>query len=378
MLAELGQHVVEEGDAGLTPPRRCRPGRTPRGSRSRGCCARPAPSGRGGHGRVTSVLPGARRRTSRRAAAPYVYRRPLEGCLASPPCPTPLPRPSPARRPWPRRAVPGPGRPGSLHLVRLPTLTRSRPAGPVSRTSTPRSSRPSQTACGSANWPNSTKFASESATRKPRRRAAPQAVAFGSQPATLAAAHRRSPRAARRRLRERGQVVGQPDDLSPTKRGRPAGSRRAPGQRERLGQRARHHEPGGPRQQRHALGVPARRTRRTPRRPRRCRARPGTPPRSRQAAARCRSGCSARTGRPATGRHPGSRRRPGPDRCGSPPPGRRHPAGAVTVAIAGAWSRTARSRARSGPGRRRPAELLDDLVGAVGRPDLPPVSPCPR
>ncbi len=49
----------------------------------------------------------------------------------------------------------------------VPTLTRSQGAGPDSRMSTPRSSRPCQTACRSANSPNNTKLASESATENP-------------------------------------------------------------------------------------------------------------------------------------------------------------------------------------------------------------------
>src|SRR5581483_4619644 len=46
----------------------------------------------------------------------------------------------------------------------VPTLTRSHSGGPTSRISTPRSSSASQTPRRSPNRPNSTKFASESAT----------------------------------------------------------------------------------------------------------------------------------------------------------------------------------------------------------------------
>ena len=46
----------------------------------------------------------------------------------------------------------------------VPTLTRSQAAGPVSRISTPLSSSACQIACRSANSPNRTKLASESAT----------------------------------------------------------------------------------------------------------------------------------------------------------------------------------------------------------------------
>ena len=52
----------------------------------------------------------------------------------------------------------------------VPTDTRSHPSGPTSRIRTPRSSRPCQIACRSSNRPNSTKFASESATVSPRSR----------------------------------------------------------------------------------------------------------------------------------------------------------------------------------------------------------------
>lgn len=47
----------------------------------------------------------------------------------------------------------------------VPIDTRSQPSGPVSRIRTPRSSRRCHTACRSANTPNSTKFASESAAQ---------------------------------------------------------------------------------------------------------------------------------------------------------------------------------------------------------------------
>src|SRR6476659_4870888 len=46
--------------------------------------------------------------------------------------------------------------------------TRSQPSGPVSRINTPRSSRACHTACRSANRPNRTKLASDSATSSPR------------------------------------------------------------------------------------------------------------------------------------------------------------------------------------------------------------------
>ena len=49
----------------------------------------------------------------------------------------------------------------------VPIETRSQPSGPISRISTPRSSRPCQTACRSAYRPNSTKLASLSATSSP-------------------------------------------------------------------------------------------------------------------------------------------------------------------------------------------------------------------
>src|SRR5581483_5960567 len=49
----------------------------------------------------------------------------------------------------------------------VPIDTRSQPSGPVSRISTPRSSRPCHTACRSANVPKRTKFASESAACRP-------------------------------------------------------------------------------------------------------------------------------------------------------------------------------------------------------------------
>src|SRR5690606_4597057 len=50
----------------------------------------------------------------------------------------------------------------------VPIDTRSQPSGPVSRMSTPRSNNASQTECRSSNAPNSTKFASDSATSSGR------------------------------------------------------------------------------------------------------------------------------------------------------------------------------------------------------------------
>src|SRR5690606_29375846 len=49
----------------------------------------------------------------------------------------------------------------------VPMVVRSHAGGPTSRISTPRSSMPRKTAVRSGNSPNMTKFASESATRKP-------------------------------------------------------------------------------------------------------------------------------------------------------------------------------------------------------------------
>ena len=49
----------------------------------------------------------------------------------------------------------------------VPAVTRSQPGRPTSRTSTPCSSSACQTACASANRPNRTKLASESATSQP-------------------------------------------------------------------------------------------------------------------------------------------------------------------------------------------------------------------
>src|SRR6516225_4699343 len=50
----------------------------------------------------------------------------------------------------------------------VPTVTRSQRGGPTSRTSTPRSSSPCQTARRESHSPNSTQLASESATDRPR------------------------------------------------------------------------------------------------------------------------------------------------------------------------------------------------------------------
>src|SRR6476620_1826276 len=50
----------------------------------------------------------------------------------------------------------------------VPADTRNQPSGPVSRINTPRSSKACHTACRSANRPNRTKLASDSATSSPR------------------------------------------------------------------------------------------------------------------------------------------------------------------------------------------------------------------
>ena len=95
----------------------------------------------------------------------------------------------------------------------VPTVTRSQPGGPVSRISTPRSSSPCQTACRSANSPNSTKLASESATARPRPRSQATRSSRSARSApTVASGSSRCASAARATAWvTRGQVVGQPD-----------------------------------------------------------------------------------------------------------------------------------------------------------------------
>ena len=113
----------------------------------------------------------------------------------------------------------------------VPTLTRSQPCGPVSRIRTPRSSSPCQTACRSGKCPNSTKFASLSATSWPSR-AQPrdERVALGAQQRDLrlqlVGVRERGPRD---RLGHGRQVVGQAHELHGVRRrpGRRRGSRGA-------------------------------------------------------------------------------------------------------------------------------------------------------
>ena len=124
----------------------------------------------------------------------------------------------------------------------VPIDTRSQPSGPVSRISTPRSSRPCQTACRSANRPNSTKFASLSATSSPCSRSQRHgAVPLGAQLVDPAEQLVGVPqRGARDGLGDRGEVVGQPDDAQRVADLRRRGEVAEPGagERERLAHRA--------------------------------------------------------------------------------------------------------------------------------------------
>ena len=114
VLAELGEHVVEERHAGVDVGRRRVPSRSSSTRTSDSLVVRST--------RAVRVMPGSPQAVATRAV----------------------------RKAWFSSGV--------------PTLTRSHPSGPVSRISTPRSSSPRQTACRSAKRPNSTKLASVSAT----------------------------------------------------------------------------------------------------------------------------------------------------------------------------------------------------------------------
>src|SRR5260370_21109676 len=79
----------------------------------------------------------------------------------------------------------------------VPTVTRSQRGGPTSRTSTPRSSSPCQTVRRDSNSPNSTKFSSESATARPRCLSQATSPSRSARPlSTVASGSAASPRAA--------------------------------------------------------------------------------------------------------------------------------------------------------------------------------------
>ena len=180
----------------------------------------------------------------------------------------------------------------------------------------------------------------------------------------------------RGRLGERGQVVRQPHQLQRVDDRGVGGEVADPraGERERLGHRAGHDQPraaGQQAQRRTGSAENSAYASSTTTMPGASRRRP---PRRRRGRARCRSGCSASTGtttsgaalaRPAPLRRRrrqaevGASRRAG-DPARSPCPRR----------SAGASSTSARSPARCARPAERLQQLLEDLVGAVGRPHL--------
>ena len=135
----------------------------------------------------------------------------------------------------------------------VPAETRSHPSGPTTRISTPRSSRPCQTACRSANRPNRTKLASdvgdlETLADQPGREVVPgrpQPVDGGQH---LVGVGQRDPGD---RLGDGRQVVRQPDDpqrVDERRRGRQI-AEPAARERERLGHGPADRQPRVVRQQ---------------------------------------------------------------------------------------------------------------------------------
>ena len=255
--------------------------------------------------------------------------------------------------------------------------TRSQPSGPVSRISTPRSSRPCQTACRSANVPNSTKFASESAACRPdSAQPVDGAVALGPQLVDrgqqLVGVRQRHPGHG---LRHRGQVVGQPDDAHRVddRRRRGEVAEPAAGQRERLGHRAGDDQPRRGRQQ--ATARSARRrggTRRRPRRP------PPSPGAAATIASTSASGSAVPVGLfgEASSTTDGWCSASTSSACGRSmaKSSARRPSDPVGVGVAGVLRIHRVGRRERHRGAARAAEglqqLQHDLVRAVGRPHL--------
>ena len=261
----------------------------------------------------------------------------------------------------------------------VPIDTRSQPSGPVSRISTPWSTRPCQTACRSANRAEQHEVGVgvgdlEPLLAQPRH----GRVALGAQVVDVAEQLGRVPqRRQRGRLGDGREVVGQPHDPDRVADRRVGGEVAEPraGERERLAHRA-----ASPRGCGAAAAARARSacrpggTRRTPRRRRRCRPsstpRPRTASRPPRAAAPCRSGCSgsAAARRAAAARGRASRAASRSREKSSA----RWPTTHSVIGVAGVLGI---HRVRRREAQRHPAgsaeglqELQHHLVGAVGRP----------
>ena len=248
----------------------------------------------------------------------------------------------------------------------VPIETRSQPSGPTSRISTPRSSRPCQTACRSAKRPEQHEVGVAVGDLEPLlAQPGDRRVALGAQVVDPAEQLVGVPqRGQRGRLGDGGEVVGQPHhpdrvaDLRRRPRGSRAGRRRArtpcsscgsrPGCGATAAARARSACPA----RRNSAYASSTTTSPSPAGLAERRRRP-------RAAARCRSGCSAtaaarrsaaRSQRPARGR--ASRSSAKSLRAVARRPSAVHRCRGRTRDTS---STSARSSAPSGPGRRRPA-----------------------